>query len=53
VTVVDSEPEEGAIEDATPLVASETLAVFKVDANKIHNDKRENVATDADAKYDT
>jgi hypothetical protein len=35
------------------LVPSDTLAVFKVDANKVHNDKRENVATDVDAKYDT
>jgi hypothetical protein len=35
------------------LVPGETLAVFKVDANKVHNDKRSNVATDVDAKYDT
>jgi hypothetical protein len=53
VTAVENEPEEGAIEDATPLAASETLAVFRVDANRVHNDKRDDVATDADAKYDT
>jgi hypothetical protein len=47
----------GAIEEveemADGLVPGETLAVFKVDANKVHNDKRANVVTDVDAYYDT
>jgi hypothetical protein len=52
---------EGVQETADGLVPSDTLAVFKVDANKVHNDKRNgtfsdgngNSTTDVDAYYDT
>jgi hypothetical protein len=53
VAAVNQEPAEGAIEDAEPLRASGTLALFRVDANKEHNDRWHGAATDANAKYDT
>jgi hypothetical protein len=53
VTAVNQEPAEGAIEGAEPLKASGTLALFRVDANKEHNDRWYGAATDANAKYDT
>jgi hypothetical protein len=49
----ENELADGAIDDAQPLTASETLAVFKVDAYKVHDGKRTNVADDEDALYDT
>jgi hypothetical protein len=53
VAAVNQEPAEGAIEGAEPLRASGTLALFRVDANKEHNDRWYGAATDANARYDT